>query len=365
MKQIFLIIILLVNVGFSVAADYSKIDKQSETVPTDKKTTAEIAGYLTENLTSPIEKARAIFIWITHNITYDLDRMNTVVTYYDQQELADDALLRKKAVCSNYAALFYECCKSNGLKSYVIEGYVRQNGEPVYKGHAWNAVEIDAKFYNFDPTWATGFMRNGVFVTEYRDIFFKVDPMDFIKTHMPLDPIWQFSTNPISYQEFDTNNFQKLGIFSNFNFIDSIQMLSNLNTLEILERENLRISSYKVSNSYVNQEIRNLSAQISSENLKIQSDKYNQVVTYVNNAVNDFNTYIQLRSNDNNLNPENKKRFIDLLTSAHDEAQSAKVFATSITNWDKNLLNQITQLKNTINDMMWNINKELSEVRKH
>ena len=115
----------------------------------------------------------------------------------------------------------------------------------------------------------------------------------------------------------------------------------------------------------MNQEIRNLWAQISSENLKIQSDKYNQVVTYVNKAVNNFNTYIQLRSNDNNLTPENKKRFVDLLTSAHDEAQSAKVFATSITNWDKNLLNQITQLKNTINDMMWNINKELSEVRKH
>ncbi|MEI6751687.1 MAG: transglutaminase-like domain-containing protein [Paludibacter sp.] len=365
MKQICLILFILMNTGVLFAVDYSVIDKQSLTVPANKRTNSEIASYLTQNLSTPIEKIRAIFIWITHNISYDLDRMNAKITYFDQQELADDALQRRKGVCANYAALFDASCNSIGIRSYLVEGYVRQNGEPIYKSHAWNVVEIDKHFYFFDPTWAAGFMRNNEYVNEYRDNFFQIQPDEFIKTHMPLDPIWQCSTNPISYNEFDINDFQKLNSKSNFNFSDSIKSLSKLKNIDKLERENKRITLCGGINNYVREEMANLSVQINNENLRIQSEKYNEVVNHVNKAVNHFNMYIQTRTRDNSFTPRNKQRFLELLTSARNETLAGKTISISVNNWNSDLKNQISQLKFTIDDMFNNINREISDIKNH
>jgi len=63
--------------GIMMGADYTKIDKQAESVPGNLKTAKEIARYLTKNLHTPTDKVRAIYYWMAHAIRYDVANMNS------------------------------------------------------------------------------------------------------------------------------------------------------------------------------------------------------------------------------------------------------------------------------------------------
>jgi len=52
--------------------DFSYIDNKSKSIPDSIISANEIEFFLTHGLNSDIEKARAIYIWIAHNIKYHL-----------------------------------------------------------------------------------------------------------------------------------------------------------------------------------------------------------------------------------------------------------------------------------------------------
>ena len=275
MKRLILIIFLILSAHNAFCTDFSKIDLQSESVPANLKTAPQIATYLTRNLTSPVDKVRTIYVWIAHNINYDVVKMKSNSLYYDPQELVDDVLLKRKGVCLNYASLFKECCKSVGIDSYVILGFVRQNGKNSFYNHAWNAVKINNEFYNIDVTWAAGYVDNDKFTRKFTDKYFLILPTDFINTHMPIDPVWQFSTHPISYNSFETGNLGKSFTKGIFNFKDSIISFSYLNKIQLLERKRIRITTCGISNQIVKDELASISGEIDAHsNRKIQRSSY-------------------------------------------------------------------------------------------
>ncbi len=55
-------------------------------------------------------------------------------------------LVDGKAICAGYALILHEALKYVGMKSQYVWGYGA-------RGHAWNQVQIDGKWYNDDPTW--------------------------------------------------------------------------------------------------------------------------------------------------------------------------------------------------------------------
>src|SRR2546427_685344 len=56
------------------ATDWKAIDAHARAAPKEAAETVEkLAGYLGKSARSDAEKARAIFVWITENICYDLD----------------------------------------------------------------------------------------------------------------------------------------------------------------------------------------------------------------------------------------------------------------------------------------------------
>ena len=66
---------------------------------------------------------------------------------------AAGALLKKTAVCSGYALLFYRMCKEAGVPVRYITGYgIDFNG---IGAHAWNLVKVNGSWYNMDVTWDT------------------------------------------------------------------------------------------------------------------------------------------------------------------------------------------------------------------
>jgi hypothetical protein len=79
-------------------------------------------------------------------------------------------------------------------------------GAPVLsRNHAWNAVQLQGKWYFLDSTWDAGTVDAGAhrFVRNQGDLhYFLADPDIFITAHYPDDERWQLQSRRIGFQEF-------------------------------------------------------------------------------------------------------------------------------------------------------------------
>jgi transglutaminase/protease-like cytokinesis protein 3 len=182
--------------------EYASIDKIALQLPDSlAKTTDQIATYINSNFKTDKDKSRAIFIWVASNIQYDIDNMFAINFYEKDEDKISKPLQTRKGICENYASLFTDICLKSGLKSFRIEGYTKQNGFTDYIPHAWSAALIDTTWFLFDPTWGSGYVNGGKFFKKINNDYFKADPLNLIKSHMPFDYLWQFLNYPITNQE--------------------------------------------------------------------------------------------------------------------------------------------------------------------
>jgi len=365
MKRFILISFLLLNISASYSKDFSKIDGQSKTVPANLKTAEEIAKYLTRNITSPTDKARAIYIWIAQNIKYDLAKLNSNSTYFNSQELVDDVLQNRKGVCANYAQLFHSCCQSVGIQSYVINGYTKQDGKIANISHAWNAVKIDKQFYCIDVTWAAGYLDGGKYVHTFRVEYFLISPTEFVKTHMPFDPIWQFSNNPISHKDFEKANFKKIESETNFNFNDSIKILEKLDSMEKLVRENRRIFHFGITNPLIE-------SQFSYNRKSIENYKYNKLVEkfqesqdLFNKCIEDFNFYIISKNKQFENTSLKDEKIIEMLAVTRRNMELSENILNSIYSTNSELNQSMTEMKTAIENLKSKLENEDEFVKKY
>lgn len=357
MKYLVLFLLLFYTI-IIYGTDYNKIDDQSKSVPSNLKTASEIGHFLTKNLTTSTDKTRAIYYWISHNIRYDLDQMNSDKVYNNTQEILDEVLLNRRGVCQHYAELFNACCQYAGVQSYVISGYTGQNGKIDKISHAWNAVNINGKFYEIDVTWAAGHLENGKYKYEFDDQYFLISPSEFIKTHIPFDPIWQFSNNPISHKEFENADFSKLKIPSNYNFNDSIKVISRLNYLDKTLRENRRISQNGISNSLIRNKVANNQQIISNE-------KYNLSVEIFNKAIVEFNNYVSLKNKQFQSTSLSDEHIYGILSAANQYIESSEEILRFLNSDSKELNRVIHDLENNIEKLKTNLEKEEVFLKKY
>ena len=214
------------------------------------KTTDGIARYMKSNFKTVDDKARAIFIWVATNIQYDVENMFAIDFYEKQEDKIDKALKNRKGICENYAALFNDICLKSGIKSYVIEGYTKQNGFADYIPHAWCAALIDTSWFIYDPTWGSGYINNGKFYKKINNEYYKAYPFAIILTHMPFDYLWQFMNYTISNQEYYDNKIQKDKPKVFFNYKDSLKAYEKLNHIDQLKASARRIEKNGVKEFY-------------------------------------------------------------------------------------------------------------------
>ena len=181
--------------------EFREIDRHAQKVP--KALHQDISGltnYLIKPAKSELEKVRAIYSWITHNIDYD------VAAYKNGNKRINknnrDILDRRKAVCFGYATLFREMCKRANIKAALISGYSKGTltAQPKLDrpDHAWNAVLIEQKWYVLDATWGSSLIdKTNDFVQTYKEGYFLTSPAFFIINHLPADPMWQLLDCPI------------------------------------------------------------------------------------------------------------------------------------------------------------------------
>jgi Transglutaminase-like superfamily len=299
-------LLLVLNIVFmltltaqkTVLNEFATLDKTALQLPDSlSRTTEDISKYINSHFKTEPEKTRAIFIWIASNIQYDIDNMFAINFYATLEEKISKPLKTRKGICENYAALFSEICSKSGIKSFVVEGYTKQNGFADYIPHAWCAARVDSSWFIFDPTWGSGFIAAGKFVKKINNTYFKSAPSVIIKSHMPFDYLWQFLNYPITNQEFYEGKTAQNTSKGFFNYTDSIQVFETQDRINQLISTSYRIEKNGVKNSMVFDRLQHIKLEIENDKTNKAVNLYNGAVVTSNEAINNFNAFIQYRNN--------------------------------------------------------------------
>jgi hypothetical protein len=317
--------------------EFSEIDTRSRNVPSGLRTYQDIAQHLTRDLESEKQKVRAIFIWVSHNIRYDLKMVNSGKTYFSDDEIIKEVMSRRQGVCSHYAVLFDAMCRSVGLDSFVIEGFVRHpDGRFPPGGHAWNAVILGQDLLLIDATWAAGHVINNRYVHQFDDRFFLVAPQHFIETHMPFDPIWQFLDNPVTNKEFISQDFSRIFTPGSFNYRDSIITYFEMDEVDRLEAVNRRINASGIANQIIRSEIE-------KNQLQIFNLRFNAAIRIFNEGVNNLNHYNTYKRE--SFRGQKAREVNELLDLAINSNNQAREIVMSLNSKDSGLNKRIQELR--------------------
>lgn len=175
-----------------------------------------LAHDLTSQLHSDAERFRAIYYWVTHNISGNHDLLsqnehrrkklkNDPDALYDwnqqfTKEVFNTLRQDKETVCTGYAYLIKVLSNLAGIECEIIDGYGTTDGQksnPDAPNHSWNAVKLNGKWYLCDATWAAGYtdMSSFLFEFDYDNAYFLQKPSEFAKSHEPLDQKWTLLTD--------------------------------------------------------------------------------------------------------------------------------------------------------------------------
>ena len=110
---------------------------------------------------SELEKAWLAYVWVTHNIDYDLKNYLANIFYESNLECVLESGV---AVCEGYALLFRTLCTTYlGVKCYEVVGSskgctyrIGSNSGEIDCKHAWNVIYCDQQWMHVDSTWGAG-----------------------------------------------------------------------------------------------------------------------------------------------------------------------------------------------------------------
>ena len=190
---------------------FNVIDAYMRNCPdASEKTIADIASYINRSARTDLEKARAVYIWMTDNILYNDAGFNSGKR---GDNSAENVLKTRVAVCAGFADLFTEIAIKTGIEAITISGYAKGFGYSEgdtfdESNHAWNAVKIDGVWKIYDATWgqgsATEDSRGKLKSTkDYDEQWFNVDPKHSVFTHLAKIPYENFLAQNTTLEEFE------------------------------------------------------------------------------------------------------------------------------------------------------------------
>lgn len=294
-----LFFVFICNISIAqVVSQYSSIDKKMIEIPEDLTTsTIGIAQYIISNFKTDADRIRAAFFWTATNISYDVVNMNEPNFIYSPQEKISNALKTKKGVCIHYAEVFTDIANKLGIKTYIIGGYTKQNGIVTPISHAWCGSKVDGKWLLFDPTWASGYVNGQKFVKMFNNNYFKTEPAKMTQSHMPFDYMWQFSSNPLTNNEFFT------GITASDKPKTTYDYQSEIAKYELLpdEEKAFEASQRIEKNGVINKLIAEFLSHKKEEFTVLRQNKnvenFNQIIANYNFAAASLNDFIHYRNN--------------------------------------------------------------------
>jgi len=239
--------LFLLSQNIGDAIDYSRVDSHAINIKY-KNDIHLLTRELTSAFPDEVSKSRAIFRWITTNISYDYTfynkyfykgRLPTAYRCRNDEKCKAKAMaweikyLNKvlhsgKAVCLGYSMLFKKMCALAGIKSEIITGYVRTEytevGTTGWSDHAWNAVWLDSVCYLLDATWASGSCTQNEdgkllsFSKGFDEYYWLTSPIDFARNHFPREGRWVLIPN-YTKENFAANPYYSSNKLSNIKLI--------------------------------------------------------------------------------------------------------------------------------------------------
>ncbi len=254
------ILLIFISIVFSTSmmAQYEKIDSYVKELDFKRNTPiSKMAAKITAKSANGKEKMRAIFVWIAHNIDYDVRAFRSGKT---PNSGPAEVILKKRAVCQGYSNLFEALAESVGLEAFVVSGFSKGYGFEDRKklenaDHAWNAVYADEEWHLVDATWGAGHInQRGVYVPKMQEKYFLASPLFFITEHLPEDPVWQMLPCPIRPHEYlkDSAEIRKKAAAKQkcFSYKDTLQKYIKLDSVEQRIASARRMVSFFPENEY-------------------------------------------------------------------------------------------------------------------
>ncbi|MGL5415082.1 MAG: transglutaminase domain-containing protein [Clostridium sp.] len=118
------------------------------------------AHKITASYSTPIDKAKALYVWIAANITYNTAYAKELTKgiYPPNMGTAIDTFNSKEGVCSGFAALYFVMAKDVGLNVKLVSG--QGLGDPAtntWGSHMWNEVYLNNTWVPVDTTFANSY----------------------------------------------------------------------------------------------------------------------------------------------------------------------------------------------------------------
>lgn len=161
-----------------VAVFNSTVPDITDTPRSVETAVAKLAAELTDPAESELEKARAIYRWITKNIAYDVQGFHSG----NHGDLSPAGVLTsRKTVCMGYANLFEALAEAAGLEAGILIGWCKGYGFTIGVFdetflHAWNAVKINNQWRLVDTTWGAGYIEGHSFIPRFTEYYFLTPP---------------------------------------------------------------------------------------------------------------------------------------------------------------------------------------------
>ncbi|CAF1119145.1 unnamed protein product [Didymodactylos carnosus] len=221
----------------SIKTDFDRIAIQFESIQNEsyQNLTRRLLNECNIGNDNNLAKVRAIFVWITSHIRYDIrtsDRDNSKdKNDQDMDELCAMILQTSTCVCVGYAVLLKRMCHSVNIQVDYVVGYTKLTKAYVhdlktvdeinkFARHAWNIIHLNGQTYFTDPTWSAAHWSGPPYPklkSSFTNTYFLVLPRYSIyqffpenTQHQQLDRPWSivdFTNEPCFYPHYFSSQF--------------------------------------------------------------------------------------------------------------------------------------------------------------
>lgn len=211
MKQIVLIFLSSsLSLHLTAQSTYSKTDAFVEKLGAlNGLNVATIADTLSQVSSDKEQQARAIYYWISHNISMDLKGTKG----NDNKNIDPVKVVEtRKATPLGYSTLFQEMCSQAGIRCLTVDGYIKFSSEEINNpsdeiNHSWNVVQLGSSptEWNYaDACKGAGFTDKQfkIFTPQFTSEYFFADKALFNLDHYPDNIAWQLNGGPKSIKDF-------------------------------------------------------------------------------------------------------------------------------------------------------------------
>ncbi len=201
--------------GFNVSAqtngrDFTKIDAYVKSLgPLENMSMGTINNVVSNKFSDKMDKARAIYYWVAHNIIYDpkLIRSNSTA-----KNTPAEVLQSRKAVGIGFASLFQDMCSSADIRCLTVDGFVKYNTQQIGEkdqeiNHSWAVVQLGQtpeEWFYVDPAFGSGYLSADMkeFTKAYTDAYFFTEKASFNQQHFPDNSAWKLGSAPKNKKDF-------------------------------------------------------------------------------------------------------------------------------------------------------------------